>query len=174
MNSQILTRRRFSLTLTSLLSGLGLRTSALAASRVSGPGGDRISHTEEAIHQEVTLKAGRKRVYEALTETDQFQKATGVEGTKISHELGGAFTLFGGAIEGRQVELVPAARIVQAWRASAWETGKYSIARFELKDEGAGTRIVFEHTGFPKGQAEHLASGWQEHYWDSLTRYFGD
>jgi uncharacterized protein YndB with AHSA1/START domain len=173
MNSQLLTRRRFSLTLTSLLSGLGLSTGALASSSVSGPGGDEISRVEEAIHQEVTLKANRKRVYEALTETDQFRKVTGVEGTKISREVGGAFTLFGGAIEGRHVELVPAARIVQAWRASGWENGKYSIARFELKDEGTGTRIVFEHTGFPKGQADHLASGWKEHYWDSLTRYFG-
>jgi|SRR5579859_3004667 len=173
MDSRILTRRRFSLTLTSLLSGLGLSTSACESSRVNGPGGDEISRTEESIHQEVTLKASRKRVYEAITEADQFRKVTGVESTKISRELGGAFTLFGGAIEGRHVELVPAARIVQAWRASAWENGKYSIARFELKDEGTGTRIVFEHTGFPKGQAEHLASGWKEHYWETLTRYFG-
>ena len=171
MNSQLLTRRRFSLTLTSVLSGLGLSKKNLAWA--TGPGNNEISRTEEAIHQEVVLKASRKRVYEALTETDQFRQATGVESTKISREVGGEFSLFGGAIEGRHVELVPAARIVQAWRASGWENGKYSIARFEIKDEGAGTRIVFDHTGFPKGQAEHLASGWKEHYWNSLTRYFG-
>jgi hypothetical protein len=27
------------------------------------------------------------------------------------------------------------------------------------------------YTGFPKGEAEHLASGWQEHYWDPLAKY---
>ena len=171
MNSQLLTRRGFSLSLTSVLSGLGLSTSALASS--TGPRNDEIARTEEAIHQEVVLKASRKRVYDALTETEQFRKATGVEGTKISRKVGGAFSFFAGAIEGRHVELVPAARIVQVWRASGWENGKYSIARFEIKDEGAGTRIVFDHTGFPKGQAEHLASDWKEHYRNSLTRYFG-
>lgn len=171
MNSQLFTRRRFSFTLASALSCLGLSSRAVASA--GGSSGDEISRTEEAIHQEVALKASRKRVYDALIDADQFGKATGVEGMKISREVGGTFSLFGGAIEGRHVELVPAARIVQAWRASSWENGKYSIARFELKDQGSGTKIVFEHTGFPKGQAEHLASGWKEHYWSSLTRYFG-
>jgi activator of HSP90 ATPase len=173
MKSQLLTRRRFSLTLTSLLSGLGLSTSALASSSVSGPGGDEISRVEEAIHQEVTLKANRKRVYEALTETDQFRKVTGGAAAEISREVGGAFSLFDGHISGRHVELVPSARIVQAWRSNGWENGKYSIARFELKDEGVGTRIAFDHTGFPKGEAAHLVTGWKENYWNALARYFG-
>ena len=172
MNSQLFTRRHFSLTFASLLSGLGLNAANAFASK-GGPGDNEISRTEEAIHQEVALKASRKRVYDALTEAEQFSKATGVEGARISREVGGAFSLFGGAIEGRHVELVPSARIVQAWRSSGWEKGKYSLAAFELKDEGAGTKIIFDHTGFPKGQAEHLAAGWKEHYWSSLTRYFG-
>lgn len=171
MHSQLLTRRRFSLALTSLLSGLGLGKSARAASR--GSDSNEISRTEEAIHQEVVLKASRKRVYDALTETEQFRKISGGAPTEISRAVGGSFSLFGGAIEGRHVELVPAARIVQAWRAAAWEKGKYSVASFELKEEGSGTKIIFEHTGFPKGQAEHLASGWTEHYWSELTKYFG-
>ncbi len=134
MNSQLFNRRQFSLTLTSFLSGLGLSANALASG--GGPGSDEISRIEEAIHQEVVLKASRKRVYEALTDADQFGKATGVEGSKISREVGGAFSLFGGQIEGRHVELVPSTRIVQAWRSSGWENGKYSIARFEFKARG--------------------------------------
>src|SRR5947207_706138 len=35
---------------------------------------EEISHTAEAIHQEVVFKASRKRVYEALTDTMQFNK----------------------------------------------------------------------------------------------------
>jgi activator of HSP90 ATPase len=173
VNSQLLTRRRFSLTLTSVLSGLGLSTSAWASGSGNGAGSDEVSKTEEAIHQEVVLKASRKRVYEALTEADQFRKVTGGAAAEISREVGGAFSLFDGHIAGRHVELVPSARIVQAWRSNGWENGKYSIARFELKDEGVGTRIVFDHTGFPKGEAAHLVTGWNENYWNALTRYFG-
>jgi hypothetical protein len=52
-----------------------------------------------------------------------------------------------------------------------WKPGVYSLAKFELVEEGAGTRIVFDHTGFPKGDAEHLATGWKAHYWDSLAKF---
>jgi len=42
--------------------------------------------------------------------------------------------------------------------------------RFELLDLSPGTRIVFDHTGFPAGNAAHLAAGWRAHYWDPLER----
>jgi activator of HSP90 ATPase len=89
---------------------------------------------------------------------------------EISREVGGAFTLFGGYITGRHVELVPNERIVQAWRTGRWARGIYSIAKFELVEQGSGTRIVFDHTGFPKGEAEVLASGWKAHYWEPLQK----
>jgi activator of HSP90 ATPase len=141
-----------------------------------------ISHSAEAIHQEPEFKASRKRVYEALTDTAQFDKvieisgakkvkALGTEPTQISTDAGGPFVIFGGHIVGRQIELVPEQRIVQAWRVVDWEPGVYSIARFELKEAGAGTRIIFDHTGFPKGLGSHLAEGWRLHYWEPLEKF---
>jgi activator of HSP90 ATPase len=144
---------------------------------------EEISHAEEAIHQETIYKASRKRIYEALTDSQQFDKITrlsaemlsgksyGPKPTEISREVGGAFTLFGGHIVGRQVELAPNERIVQAWRVVDWDAGKYSIAKFELVEQGSGTKIVFDHTGFPRGDAEHLAIGWKAHYWETLEKY---
>jgi activator of HSP90 ATPase len=143
---------------------------------------EEISRTAEAIHQEASFKASRKRVYEALTNTKQFDKvielsgamksmALGSEPTKISSEVGGAFVLFGGHIIGRQIELVPNERIVQAWRVVTWEPGVYSIAKFELREQGSETEIVFDHTGFPKGLGEHLAAGWRGHYWEPLEKF---
>ena len=141
---------------------------------------EEISRSAEAIHQEPVFKARRKRVYEALTDAKQFDELThlshdmhiaGMKPTEISREVGGAFTLFGGHIVGRQVELEPNERIVQAWRVVDWAPGWYSIAKFELVEQGAGTKIVFDHMGFPTGLAEHLAEGWKAHYWDSLQKY---
>jgi activator of HSP90 ATPase len=143
---------------------------------------DEISRTAEAIHQENTFKASRKRVYEALTDTGQFDKvieisgakkstALGTRPTQISAEAGGAFVIFGGHVIGRQIDLVPNQRIIQAWRVVDWEPGVYSIARFELKEQGDGTRIVFDHTGFPKGLGGHLAEGWRLHYWEPLAKF---
>jgi activator of HSP90 ATPase len=142
---------------------------------------EEISRTAESIHQEAGFKASRKRVYEALTDAKQFDKVIQLSGVmqamhlpdkpaEISREVGGAFLLFGGYITGRHVELVPNERIVQAWRTGGWPPGVYSIAKFELVEQGSGTKIVFDHTGFPKGEAEVLASGWKAHYWEPLAK----
>lgn len=170
LNPPTISRRHFSRTVASLLPALGF-TGLVPRSKAGVPDAQGISHTAEAIHQEVVIKANRKRVYEVLTDTAQFRKLSGGMDTKISREPGGAFSLFGGVITGRQIELVPGERIVQAWR-SEWAPGDYSIARFVLQNQGSDTKIVFDHTGFPQGTAEHLASGWKEHYWDGLARYF--
>jgi activator of HSP90 ATPase len=142
---------------------------------------EEISRTAESIHQEPVFKASRKRIYEALTDAKQFDKVIQLSGVmqamhlqdkpaEISREVGGTFTLFGGYITGRQVEFVPNQRIVQAWRTGGWAHGIYSIAKFELVEQGSGTRIVFDHTGFPKGEAEVLASGWKAHYWEPIEK----
>jgi hypothetical protein len=52
-----------------------------------------------------------------------------------------------------------------------WDPGIYSIAKYELSDEGIGTRLVFDHTGFPTGEADHLAEGWISNYWQPLAQY---
>jgi activator of HSP90 ATPase len=170
--------RRYLVTAGALtMAGIAARSTALAKPD------ETLSHTEEAIHQVRMFGASAKQVYEALTVQSQFDRVVQLSGvmkadamanmrkpTALSSDAGGAFALFGGYIVGRQIELVPDKLIVQAWRVLSWARGVYSIARFELTDQGGSTRLVFDHTAFPKGEAEHLASGWQEHYWDPLTQ----
>ena len=156
---------------------------ALASTKAWAGVEEEISHSAESIHQEVVFKASRKRVYEALVDTKQFNKVVELSGavqpgmsleskpTEISREVGGAFSLFGGHIVGRHVELVPSERIVQAWRVVGWNPGVYSIAKFELTEQGAETKLVFDHTGFPEGGGQHLADGWKAHYWEPLKKY---
>ena len=169
-----------------LIFGAAVTLGGLAADSASAWAGadEEISHNAEAIHQEVTFKVSRKRVYEALTDGKQFNKVVmlstamqsgmvpGGKPVEVSSEAGGAFSAFGGHITGRHVELVPGERIVQAWRAAGWGPGQYSIARFELVEQGSGTKVVFDHTGFPQGQAQHLAEGWKANYWEPLEKYF--
>jgi activator of HSP90 ATPase len=142
---------------------------------------DGISHTADSIHQEPVFTASPKRVYEALTDARQFTRVIQLSGAlqamhlpdipaEISSDVGGAFALFGGFITGRHVELVPDMRVVQAWRAGDWPPGVFSIARFELVAQGSTCKIEFDHTGFPKGAAESLASGWKAHYWEPLAK----
>jgi len=151
--------------------------------RVWADAEDGISHTAESIHQERVFQASRKRVYEALTEARQFDRiaqfsgamqsgmALGKKPTEISGQVGGAFTLFGGHIVGRHVELAPYERIIQAWRVVDWNPGVYSIVKFELAEHASGAKIIFDHAGFPVGKAQHLAEGWKANYWEPLQKY---
>jgi activator of HSP90 ATPase len=120
-----------------------------------------------SIHQEITLPAAPQRVYDALLQSAHFSKMTGAP-AQIDASEGGSFSCFGGMILGRNVELVPGRLVVQAWRAGNWPPGVYSIARFELQPDGAATRLVFDHAGFPAGDSAHLESGWEANYWKPL------
>jgi activator of HSP90 ATPase len=172
------TRRRLIAELSITFGGM-----ALGATGAWARAEEEVSHAAESIHQEPVFKASRKRVYEALTDAKQFDKVIQLSAAvksgmakapnppEVSREVGGAFALFGGYIFGRQIELVPNERIVQAWRVGSWDAGVYSIARFALVEQGSGTKIVFDHTGFPKGDGEHLAEGWRINYWEPLEKF---
>lgn len=156
---------------------------ALAAKTAwAGPdGGDVLP--AESIHQEPEFKAEPGRIYEALLDERTFDTLVrlspdmhelmgpGTAATRIVRTEGGSFCLFGGHIVGINIELLPNARIVQAWRAANWPPGVFSVARFELTSLAAGTRIVFDHRGFPDGAAAHLAAGWKQHYWEPLASF---
>jgi activator of HSP90 ATPase len=128
---------------------------------------------QSSIHQEVTIKASPQRVYDALTTAKEFSAFTGGAPAEIDATPGGAFSGFGGMILGRNIELVQNQRVVQAWRVANWNPGVYSIAKFELHADGSGTRLVFDQTGFPADQFEHLAPGWHKMYWEPLKKYLG-
>lgn len=122
------------------------------------------------IHQEIDFTASPQRLYEALLDAKQFTAFSGSP-AEINRDVGGAFELFSGHIVGRNVELIPNQRIVQAWRTVDWPEGMYSIVRFEFKAQGSGTHLIFDHVGFPEGQHDHLAEGWDGHYWEQLKNY---
>jgi activator of HSP90 ATPase len=178
-------RRAFALGITAVPIGLGVAARAVGESSSAQAGrdeGDGLTHSSEAIHQEVNFRASCQRVYAALTSTQEFDALTrlsdavslvtapNAQATFISPEVGGPFTLFGGYVTGRHLEMVPAKRLVQAWRAGSWRAGDYSVVNFVLVGKGRGCDLIFDHRGFPEGQGAHLADGWRVHYWEPLAK----
>jgi len=130
------------------------------------------NRTRTSLHEEIDLKTDPQHIYEVLLDAKQFKAFTGAP-AEIDPKEGGAFSMFGGQIVGRNVELVPNQRIVQAWRPTHWDPGIYSIVEFELKQQGSGTLVVLDHKGFPEGEFDHLEWGWHAHYWEPLKKHFG-
>ena len=130
-----------------------------------------------SIHQEAVISASPRQIYEYLTSGELFAAATEMP-ARVSGREGEPFSLFGGRVEGRQIELVPGERVVQAWRFGSahpdvWEPGVYSIVRFTLRPEGDATRLVIDHHGIPSEWQDHIDSGYPSFYQGPLSRYFG-
>src|SRR5688500_5397257 len=120
------------------------------------------------IHQEVIVKGRPEQVYDILMDSAKHTELTGGAPAEIKREEGAPFTCHGGAIVGRNIELVDNRRIVQAWRVANWDEGDYSLVRIELDPADGGTKITLDHSGFPEGNGEHLAEGWTKHYWEPM------
>ena len=124
-----------------------------------------------SLHQEIDYKSSSQRIYDVILSSKDFTSFSGYP-ADIDPKVGGAFSMFGGLVVGRNVELIPNQRIVQAWRLSQeFPEGVYSLVKFELKPEGPGTKIILDHTGFPEGHFDHLDTGWHSHYWEPLRKF---
>ena len=119
------------------------------------------------IEQTVTLKANPHAVYEMLMDSAQHTRFTGAPAS-ISREVGGAFSAYGGALSGTNIELVADAKIVQAWRANDWPDGHYSNATFVLEETDGGTRVTFTQTEVPEEHYDDISQGWRDYYWSKM------
>ena len=131
-----------------------------------------------SIHEEALITAPPQQVFELLTNGTLFSAATGLPAL-ITDREGDPFSLFGGRVEGRQIELVPGRRVVQAWRFGAehpspWEPGVYSTICFTLEPAGDGTRLVIDHTGIPAEWIEHISGGYPTFYEDPIMKFFAN
>ena len=129
-----------------------------------------------SIHQEALIDATPLEVYAYLTDGETFGAATGMA-ARIEARPGSEFSLFDGRVEGRQIELVPGERVVQAWRfgdahPDAWDRGVYSIVRFTLTAEGDRTRFVVDHDAIPAEWQDHIETGYPIFYEQPMARYF--
>jgi activator of HSP90 ATPase len=170
------TSRRHLIANTAIVLG-GLATASQVWSKPQQPAmketpGTAANQARTSLHQEIELKATPQRVYEILLDSKQFAAFTGMP-AEIDPKPGGALSMFGGMIVGRNVELISNQRIVQVWRSAGWDPGVYSVVRFELKAGGPGTVLVLDHSGFPQGAFDHLDPGWYQRYWEPLKKYLG-
>jgi activator of HSP90 ATPase len=165
------TRRRVIAGIAAAVGGMafGSRALALQPAMQQIPA-SAANRTRTWLHYDIDFKASPQRLYEALLDAQQFAGFSGMPAV-IDRKDGGAFSLFGGQIVGRNVELVANQRIVQAWRPTPWNAGIYSIARFALKARDAGSSLAFDHSGFPAGESDSLDWGWHHHYWEPLQNY---
>jgi uncharacterized protein YndB with AHSA1/START domain len=110
----------------------------------------------KTIKQRVKFKAAPDAIYELLADSRKHTALTGRKAT-ISTKVGGTFSTSGNDVTGVNVDLVPARRIVQAWRHRRYPDG--------------GTELVLTHRGVPKDLIPETEKTWRDQYWARIKAY---
>lgn len=126
----------------------------------------------KTIKQKVFVSATPDEVYDAFVDEKKHSAFTGSKAT-CDPRVGGEFTAWDGYISGKNLELEKAKRIVQEWVTTEWPE-KYPPSKLELtfKKVKGGTEISMIHSEVPTEQADDVAQGWIDFYWEPLKEYF--
>jgi uncharacterized protein YndB with AHSA1/START domain len=119
-----------------------------------------------------TIPASAQEIYDAWLDSRAHSQMTGGEAI-MTDEVGAEVTAWDGYITGRNLALVPAERIVQAWRTTKFtDEHQDSIITLTLEEVDDGTLLTLVHSNVPDEQTSYERGGWQQHYFEPMKAYF--
>ncbi|HTB30781.1 MAG TPA: SRPBCC domain-containing protein [Bacteroidia bacterium] len=85
---------------------------------------------------------------------------------KISAKEGEKYTVHGGYISGKNLQLIKDKLIVQTWRAQTWDKSDVD-STFIIHLEPQGNDVVLQaiHANIPDKHVAGVKKGWTGHYW---------
>eukprot|EP00727_Mastigamoeba_balamuthi_P006248 m51a1_g2242 hypothetical protein (323) ;mRNA; r:283612-284580 len=123
--------------------------------------------------EERFTNASPRELWECLLDPKRMTAVTGAPAT-IEARTGSRFELFGGAVTGEIVDLVPGERIVQSWRFNTWRPGHHSLVEITFRQAATGdTLLALKQTAVPFEDRERTEHGWRANFWDRMRAIFG-
>ena len=119
------------------------------------------------------IPAPPRVIYDAWLDSEGHAGMTGGKPATCSATVGDTFTVWNGYINGRNLALDPAKRIVQSWRTKKF-TAADPDSEIEVLFEpvGSGTRVTVNHRNVPDGHTSYRDGGWQRSYFEPMKAYF--
>jgi uncharacterized protein YndB with AHSA1/START domain len=112
-----------------------------------------------------------EKIYRAWLDSAQHAAMTGAP-AEVSDAVNGSFSAWDGYIFGKNLELTPCSRIVQAWRTTEFaEDEADSLVEITLEDKGDHTLVLLTHTQLPAHGSQY-EQGWRDFYFAPLQDYF--
>lgn len=108
-------------------------------------------------------------VYLALTNPLTLEAWTG-EPAEMSDEPGSEFSLWEGAIVGKNISFEPGKKIVQQWYFDGQE--QESFVTIILHEHKQGTSVELRHTNIPDEAFEDITEGWIHSYFGALSEFY--
>lgn len=123
------------------------------------------------IKQSYEMNATPDEVFEALVNPEIIQLWSGDE-AKMTPNVGGAFSLWGGQMYGTNLEVVKNKKLVQEWCYDQWETP--SRVTITIKGKGKQTIVELLHEDVPEKSFQSLAEGWDSFYLGAIKDMFAE
>jgi activator of HSP90 ATPase len=121
----------------------------------------------------VDVGAPPAEVYNTVLDSGKTSAITQSAAT-IVKEVGGSFSMFGGAVTGQMVLLEPPSKILQKWRHSGWPAGHFSTVMLEFVQNGPhATKLRLTQTDIPEEDLERTEGGWRNLYFDRMRMLYG-
>jgi uncharacterized protein YndB with AHSA1/START domain len=118
------------------------------------------------------IPASPKHIYDTWLDSRGHSAMTGGKATQ-SAKVGAAVTAWDDYITGKNLHLEPGQRIVQTWRTTQFtDAHGDSIVTVTLAKVPGGTRLTLNHANVPDDQTSYEESGWKDHYFTPMQRYF--
>jgi activator of HSP90 ATPase len=115
----------------------------------------------KTVKQTYLINAPIEKVWQALVDPKIIDDWGGGE-AKMSEEENFEFSLWGGDIHGKNIEVIKGKKLVQDWMAGEWE--EYSKVTFNLSKDGNKTHVDLIHENIPDNEAKEIEDGWKRYY----------
>lgn len=122
----------------------------------------------KTIKQTYHIKSPIKEVWRALVDP-KYIDDWGAGPCEMSDKVGFEFSLWGGEIYGKNIEVVKGKLLIQEWFGGKWD--KPSIATFVLSSKDGQTTIDFTNTDIPDAEFSDIEQGWKDYYLGPLKDY---
>jgi uncharacterized protein YndB with AHSA1/START domain len=118
------------------------------------------------------IPASPRDIYDTWLDSRGHSAMTGGKATQ-SAKVGAAVTAWNDYITGKNLHLEPGKRIVQTWRTTQFtDAHGDSVITVTMTKVPGGTRLTLNHANVPDDQTSYEESGWKEHYFTPMQRYF--
>jgi activator of HSP90 ATPase len=107
-------------------------------------------------------------VWAALTNPENIDSWGGGP-AKMDEKVGSAFSLWGGDIWGKNIEVEHQRILKQEWYGGDWP--EPSIVTFILKERAGATIVQLIHEKVPENELKSIEQGWKEYYMGPLKDF---
>jgi activator of HSP90 ATPase len=121
------------------------------------------------IKQTYEMNATPEQVFDALVNPDIIQIWSADE-AKMGPDVGDSFTLWGGQMFGKNLEVIKNKKLVQEWNYDQWDAP--SKVTFTLKPKGKKCVVDLLHEDVPEKSLKSIEEGWNSYYLGAMQEMF--